>query len=259
MANSIGWGQVYCYSNWGDEANKLSVPEFPEFCDITSEVCGVTISHNDGITYPERYKFQLAHSGVSTLTYEAYGIPDKWIIIQDGNVILDTGYRGDAGLYQAGLNAALAERGLPPETIQGAASGSANFTVSSLSPIFVYVYAPMESTAFQTNISCIPAPGGYTPPTNLTYTEVTPNLEYKMDWVNTAFTGTIETIQIWVQKEGLPNPNIIPVAFDPNKPTTSTFSFLPSSSPGNYTVRVQYSDPTNGLSGFSNTVSFSTT
>ena len=101
-------------------------------------------------------------------------------------------------------------------------------------------------------------PVGYTPPTNLTYTVLTPNLEYKMDWVNTAFTGTIETIQIWVQKEGLPNPNVIPVAFDPNKPTTSTFSFLPSSSAGNYTVRVQYSDPTNGLSGFSNTVYFST-
>lgn len=101
-------------------------------------------------------------------------------------------------------------------------------------------------------------PVGYTPPTNLTITELVTNIEYKLNWVNTAFTGTIETIQLWIQKEGLPSPNIIPVAFDPNKPTTRDFNFTPSNTPGNYTVRVQYSDPTNGLSGFSNTVSFST-
>tara|TARA_R110000744_G_scaffold5826_2_gene20600 strand:+ start:159 stop:635 length:477 start_codon:yes stop_codon:yes gene_type:complete len=100
-------------------------------------------------------------------------------------------------------------------------------------------------------------PVGYTPPTNLTITELVANTEYQAAWVNTAFTGTIETLQIWIQKEGLPSPNILPVAFDPNKPTSRDFNFQ-NATPGNYTVRVQYSDPTNGLSGFSNTVSFST-
>ena len=155
MANAINWGEIYCPSWWGDESNKLSVPEFPENCSLIIENCGTTITHDTGVTYPERYAFQLASTGQSTLTYEAYGIPDKWIIIQDENVILDTGYRGNL-TEQSGLNAALAERGLPPETIQGAASGTASFTVNTLSPIYVYVYAPMEDTAFQTTIQCLP-------------------------------------------------------------------------------------------------------
>ena len=56
--------------------------------------------------------------------------------------------------YKTQLDAALAERGLPPETIQGVGSGTAQFTVSSLSPVYVYVYAPIADTSFQTTISC---------------------------------------------------------------------------------------------------------
>lgn len=155
MANTINWGEIYCSSYWGDESNKLSVPEFPENCGLIFENCGTTITHNTGVTFPERYIFQLAATGQSTLTYEAYGIPDKWIIIQDDVVVLDTGYRGNVS-EQADLNAALALRGLPPETIQGAAAGTASFNVNTLSPIYVYVYAPMELTAFQTTIQCLP-------------------------------------------------------------------------------------------------------
>jgi hypothetical protein len=87
------------------------------------------------------------------LTYQAYNIPDKWIIVQDGVVILDTGYRGSA-TYQTDLNNALADRGLPPETIQGVGSGTSIFTVSTLSPVYIYVYAPVGGTSFQTTISC---------------------------------------------------------------------------------------------------------
>jgi hypothetical protein len=153
MALPIGWGDIYCKSDWGDESNKFAVPEFPEFCEIIQGTCGTQYTYTGNQDYPERYVFDLGVTGTSTLTYQAYDIPDKWIVVQDGVVILDTGYRGLAS-YQTDLNNALADRGLPPETIQGVGSGSATFTVSSLSPVYVYVYAPVGGTSFQTTISC---------------------------------------------------------------------------------------------------------
>ena len=153
MALPAGWGDIYCKSDWGDEINKFSVPEFPEFCALIQGHCGTQYTYTGNQDYPERYVFNLGVTGTSILTYDAIGIPDKWVIVQDGVVILDTGYRGSAS-YQNDLNQALANRGLPPEIIQGVASGTAQFTVSSLSPVYVYVYAPVGGTSFHTTISC---------------------------------------------------------------------------------------------------------
>ncbi len=153
MANTINWGEIYCYSHWGDDKNKDSVPEFPEFCAIIQGTCGTQYTYTGNEDYPERYVFNLGATGTSTLTYQAVSIPDKWVIIQDGVVILDTGYRGDVS-YQTDLDNALAARGLPPETIQGVGSGTAQFTISSLSPVYVYVYAPITNTTHNTRISC---------------------------------------------------------------------------------------------------------
>ena len=150
MAN---WGKIYCSTWWGDINNELAAGEFPDFCGLIEANCGVQYTYTNGQAFPERYVFNLGATGSSTLTYQAYGIPDKWVIMQDGNIILDTGYRGLAS-NQNGLNAALAERGLPPETIQGAGAGTAQFTISTLSPVYIFVYAPMSGTSFQTTISC---------------------------------------------------------------------------------------------------------
>ena len=153
MANTIDWGKIYCFSHWGDDSNKLSVPEFPEFCALIQAQCGTQYTYSGNQDYPERYVFNLGVTGTSTLTYEAYDVPDKWVIIQDGNILLDTGYRGSND-FQSFLNDALAERGLPPETIQGIGQGTAQFTVNSLSPVYVYIYAPISGTLFETTISC---------------------------------------------------------------------------------------------------------
>jgi hypothetical protein len=154
MANTINWGQIYCSSWWGNETNKLSVPEFPEFCALIEATCGNQYTYTGNQDFPESYVFNLGVTGTSTLTYQAFSIPDKWVIMQDGVVILDTGYRGDAATYQTALDNELASRGLPPETIQGVGSGTANFTVSSTSPVYVFVYAPLPNTSFRTTISC---------------------------------------------------------------------------------------------------------
>ena len=153
MANTIGWGNIYCYSYWGDERNKLSVPEFPEFCALIEATCGTEYSYSGNQDYPERYVLNLGATGTSTLTFQAYQIPDKWVIIQDNEILLDTGYRGSSN-YQSELDTELASRGLPPETIQGIGQGTAQFTVNSLSPVYVYVYAPLEGTDYRTTISC---------------------------------------------------------------------------------------------------------
>jgi len=153
MANTIDWGKIYCFSHWGNDSNKLSVPEFPEFCALIQAQCGTQYTYSGNQDYPERYVFNLGATGTSILTYNAFSVPDKWVVVQDGVVILDTGYRG-ASYNQTGLNNALADMGLPPETIQGIGQGTAQFTVSSLSPVYVYVYAPLTGTSFETTISC---------------------------------------------------------------------------------------------------------
>ena len=52
MANNINWGEIYCYSHWGDDKNKASVPEFPEFCAIEQGVCGTQYSYTGGEKFP---------------------------------------------------------------------------------------------------------------------------------------------------------------------------------------------------------------
>jgi len=154
MANTIGWAQIYCPSWWGVEENKLSVPEFPEYCALIPADCGTQYGYSGGATFPERYEVNFSGAtGTSTLTFDAQSYPDKWIIVQGGTVLLDTGYRGST-LFQDALNDALAERGLPPETIAGTGSGSANFTVSGTEPVYVYVYAPVGNTVYTFTVGC---------------------------------------------------------------------------------------------------------
>ena len=96
---------------------------------------------------------------------------------------------------------------------------------------------------------CSVTPVGYTPPTDLTITAVNAS-QFRLNWINTAFTGSIETIKFYAQKTGNPTPSILSVTFDPIKPTTVDFAL---SSSGEYTIRGRYSDPINGFSGYSNT------
>ena len=98
-------------------------------------------------------------------------------------------------------------------------------------------------------------PEGYTPPTNLTINEFAYR-QFRLNWINTAFSGTIETIKIYIQEDGAIGRTILNVPFDPTKPNTDDFTMTVA---GNYTVKLQYSDPTNGLSGFSNIVPFTVT
>ena len=155
MANTINWGEIYCYSHWGDDKNKQSVPEFPEFCSIQQGVCGTQYSYSGGATFPTLLNINLGTgTGNVTLNFNAGTIPDKFEVWFDGIKVIDTGYRGNAN-YQIQLNNALEERGLPSETISGVGLGSAFFHKTTNTEVaLVKVYAPLENTLWNLTLGC---------------------------------------------------------------------------------------------------------
>jgi hypothetical protein len=98
---------------------------------VTSTPCGVDLQYKGGASYPTAITVQLGSgTGTVKLKYNAYNAPDKFVLMYDGVAVIDTGYRGSKS-YQTKLNNALAAKGAPPETIQGAGLGEASFNKTS--------------------------------------------------------------------------------------------------------------------------------
>ncbi len=76
------------------------------------------------------------------------------IVIFDGVEVINTGYRGDVS-YQSALDAELASRSLPPETITAPGSGSTSFNkTTATTTAIVRVYAPLTGTAWSFTLGC---------------------------------------------------------------------------------------------------------
>ena len=155
MANNINWGEIYCYSHWGDDKNKASVPEFPEFCATEQGVCGTQYSYTGGEVFPTLLSINVgASTGTVTLNFNAKNRPDKFEVWFDGVKVIDTGYRGSA-TFQTDLDNVLALRGLPSETIAGTGTGSANFSKTTNTEVaLVKVYAPLSGTSWNLTLAC---------------------------------------------------------------------------------------------------------
>lgn len=79
--------------------------------------CGAASSYQGGQSFPTYNYVSLGSAtGLVTLKYATAANPDKFEVWIGGVKVLDTGYHGDTS-YQASLDANLASRGLPPETI----------------------------------------------------------------------------------------------------------------------------------------------
>lgn len=99
-------------------------------------------------------------TGSGTFWFNNYVIPVKYVIKIGTSVILDTGYRGSSTL-QSELNQKLADRGLPPETIQGVGNATLPYIKSTSSTTAVVtVYSPWadeaatEVISYHFNLSC---------------------------------------------------------------------------------------------------------
>ena len=117
--------------------------------------CGAGSQYNGGVAYPQVDVVDLGSAtGIVTLDFNAIGIPDKFIVEFDGVEVINTGYRGNAS-NQTQLNAALANLGLPSETIQSPASGTATFNkTTATTTATVKVFAPLPGTGWNYTLGC---------------------------------------------------------------------------------------------------------
>ena len=125
------------------------LPQIPCLGNISSKNAGTV-----GV-YPAEFAITLGSvTGSIMFRFNSFNVPDKYIILWNGNEVINTGYRG-ATSYQKDLDKALANRGLPSERIVAPGNGTATFlkTVSEASAI-VRVYSPLTGTGWNWTASC---------------------------------------------------------------------------------------------------------
>lgn len=124
---------------------------------ITNPVvaCGDEVAFGGGPSFPAAYEITLGSgTGVVTLNYDTFAIPDKMIILFDGVEVINLGYRGSS-TYQIALDNTLTNMGLPTETIQGIGLGVATFNKNTATTkAYIYIFAPLPSTGWTFTLSC---------------------------------------------------------------------------------------------------------
>lgn len=117
--------------------------------------CGSIASYTGGEAFPTTLVYDLGTStGVVSITFSPLSIPDKMIATWDSNEVVNTGYIGDTS-YQAALDAELASRSLPPETITPDPGTPYTFNkLSSVRYLTIDVYAPLPGTSWSVQPGC---------------------------------------------------------------------------------------------------------
>lgn len=136
----------FSISDWYGYSNPDTIPIQP---------CGGAIEYSGGVAFPTIIEITLGSStGTVRFDFNSFNIPDKFIVMFDGSEVINSGYRGDTS-YQTSLNAALAARGLPPETITSPGFGTVFYgKTTATTKAYVYVYAPLSSTSWQFTLGC---------------------------------------------------------------------------------------------------------
>jgi len=119
--------------------------------------CGAGSQYSGGPAFPQVDVVDLGSAtGIVTLNFNASFIPDKFIVEFDGVEVINTGYRGTTD-NQTLLNTALANLGLPSETIQAPGQGIATFQkTTATTTATVKVFAPISNptTYWDYTLSC---------------------------------------------------------------------------------------------------------
>lgn len=161
----------------------------------TTIYCDSTVNYTGGVSYPTANRINMGPNvGQVALNYNAYNVPDRFIVIYDSNFVIDTGYRGDStysygGGSRASFNNALNGK-LDPITnltypnasvtdaapdgypyVNSPSSGTEFFNKeTSTTYLDVNVYAPISGTAWRYGIDC-PTDVTPTPTTTPTQTQ----------------------------------------------------------------------------------------
>lgn len=141
------WGSIECSNS--QYLLNLTTPAGGEI------PCGTSTSFSGGESFPTESIINVGTGlGICPFDFNAQSIPDKYIIEFDGAEVVNTGYRGDIS-YQSALDAELASRGLPPETITSPGTGSTSFNkTTAITVAIVKVYAPLSGTAWSFTLGC---------------------------------------------------------------------------------------------------------
>lgn len=131
-------------------------------------LCDQNAQYNGGQAFPSINEVILGlDTGFVNLRFDAFTVPDRFVVEFDGLTAIDTGYRGDPS-YEPLLSSILGE--FTPITSPG--NGTVSFFKGTSNPkAIVKVFAPLASTGWNFNLSCpdpnIPSP---TPTISLTRT-----------------------------------------------------------------------------------------
>lgn len=150
-------------------------PEKPEDPEAPEVECGSPASYGGGKTYPGRFLVDLGTGeGTVTVEYNAFNIPDKFLIINPNAVVPmapvvahSNGYKGSTDYQSAicsfyksigyGCPSCRGEFTTPWSNcdISGHGAGSFSFSKSSsLRWVYVEVYAPLSGTGWEVTVGC---------------------------------------------------------------------------------------------------------
>lgn len=118
--------------------------------------CDGGTQYSGGEAFPTTTVVNLGEeTGTVVFDFNAYNVPDKFIVEYNGTEVINTGYRGGVS-YQSQLDTLLANRGLPSETITSPGSGTVSFTKTSSSPTTatVKVFGPFPGTGWDFTLYC---------------------------------------------------------------------------------------------------------
>lgn len=151
LTTKVTYGTTNLYFSGGILINKFP----PDGAPPAGTACNGQGTVQGGNQMPNEQTWVLGDgTGVVTVYFYTYTVPDRLQVFFDGNVILNTGYRGNAS-YQSQLNTALASYGSASEYIQGGSKFSGSFFKnSSTTTAKVQVFGPIGSTAWNYWISC---------------------------------------------------------------------------------------------------------
>jgi len=148
-------GTTYYVRSYATNSTGTSYSAESSFTTQSTVACDGGNEYEGGQTFPTVINVTLGSStGTVNFDFNARNVPDKFVVVYDGNTVINTGYRGLTS-QQSALDAELTSRGESTETITSPGDGSTSFNKTTATTYAtVYVYAPLSSTLWDFTLYC---------------------------------------------------------------------------------------------------------